>query len=544
MKKILVFLLVVGLVFSLACCQKTETKPQPKPQRQDREKKKELADTGAMQMAEETDGAKMYYKAPAGPPPQAEPAPLDYNREGYDKIDENPFLPVIGNALSTFSIDVDTASYANMRRFLNNSNMPPKDAVRIEELVNYFNYQYDEPEDAHPFSLALELAGCPWNSKHQLLRIALKGKDIDTSELPPANLVFLLDVSGSMNAANKLPLLKKAFKILVEGLRPQDRVAMVVYAGAAGVVLDSTPGNEKQTIVNALDRLNAGGSTAGGAGIALAYKIAQDHLVPKGNNRVILATDGDFNVGASSDSELVRMIEEKRESGIFLTILGFGMGNYQDAKMEKLSNAGNGNYAYIDNILEARKVLGQQMWGTLYAIAKDVKIQVEFNPAQVKAYRLIGYENRMLAKEDFADDKKDAGEIGAGHRVTAFYELIPAGSDEEVPGSSELKYQETTLKDSRNLLTVRLRYKPLESDKSLLIEEAVSAGDVSKEEPSVDFRFASAVAEFGLLLRDSPHKGQADYAAVLKRAQATKGDDPSGYRAEFIRLVQIADSLK
>ncbi len=472
-----------------------------------------------------------------------EPVPPDFNTEEYDKIVENPFVSPLNKPLSTFSVDVDRASYANMRRFLNSSEMPPPDAIRIEELINYFDYDYPLPQDDAPFSVTLEAGNCPWNKEHYLISIGLKGKEVNLQQQPPSNLVFLLDVSGSMNMPNKLPLLKQAFKILMDELRPDDRVAIVVYAGAAGVVLPSTSCNEKEKIIHAFDQLQAGGSTAGGEGIIKAYEIAKQNFIPDGNNRVILATDGDFNVGVSSDGALVRLIEKKREDDIFLTVLGFGMGNYKDAKMEKLSNAGNGNYAYIDNILEAKKTLGKELWGTLYTIAKDVKIQIEFNPSQVKAYRLIGYENRMLESEDFNDDTKDAGDIGSGHTVTAIYEIIPPDSDEEVPGIDKLEYQKSKIIPSENLMTLKLRYKPPKGDKSKLIVQRIKSKEIENETPSGNFNFATAVAEFGLLLRNSDYKANADYSQVLDRAKSAKGNDPEGYRSEFIRLVQIAEGL-
>ena len=356
-------------------------------------------------------------------------------------------------------------------------------------------------------------------------------------------MVFLLDVSGSMEAENKLPLLKKSFKILIEKLRPEDRVAIVVYAGAAGLVLPATSGKDKEKINAAFDQLSAGGSTAGGAGIELAYKIAQENFIKDGNNRVILATDGDFNVGQSSDGELVRMIEEKRKSNVFLTILGFGMGNYKDSKMEQLSNAGNGNYAYIDNILEAKKTLGKEIWGTLFTIAKDVKIQIEFNPAKVKAYRLIGYENRLLAAEDFNDDKKDAGEIGAGHTVTALYEIIPASSDEKIDGVDELEYQDTKINKSDNLMTLKLRYKQPDGDESKLITSRINGENIKADKLSENFRFSASVAQFGMLLRDSEFKGTATFGNTLELAKAAKGKDDDGYRAEFIKLIEVAELL-
>ncbi|MCF8296561.1 MAG: VWA domain-containing protein [Saprospiraceae bacterium] len=468
---------------------------------------------------------------------------VEHNTESYDNIVENEFMDVMGNPLSTFSVDVDKASYSNVRRYLNNNQMPPKDAVRIEEFVNYFHYDYPAPEGEHPFSINLEAAICPWNPKHQIIQIGLKGKEISSEEIPPSNLVFLLDVSGSMSSYNKLPLLQKSMKFLVDKLRKEDKVAIVVYAGAAGCVLESTSGANKEKIYDAIDRLQAGGSTAGGAGIELAYKIAKENYLKEGNNRVILATDGDFNVGVSDNGSLVKMIEKKREDGVFLTILGFGMGNYKDNRMEQLSNAGNGNYAYIDNILEAQKMFGTELWGTLYTIAKDVKIQIEFNPAKVKAYRLIGYENRMLAAEDFNDDKKDAGEIGVGHCVTALYEIIPADSKEEARKTDSLKYQSNKIIQSDELLTVKFRYKEPDGTKSKLITKSISTEDISSEITSENLLFSSSVAEFGLLLRDSKFKENATYTAVLKRAGKASKEDPYGYRAEFIQLVKIAKAL-
>jgi Ca-activated chloride channel family protein len=467
--------------------------------------------------------------------------PQSFNTEQYDRIVDNAFKTSMENPLSTFSIDVDRAAYANVRRFLNDNRMPPPDAVRIEEMINYFNYEYPQPEGEHPFVVSTELAECPWNGGHQLALIGLQGLDIETKDLPPNNLVFLLDVSGSMNSPAKLPLLKSAMRLLVDQLRPEDRVSIVVYAGAAGLVLEPTA--DKAQILEAINRLNAGGSTAGGAGIELAYKTAQETFISDGNNRVILATDGDFNVGVSSDGALTRLIEQKRETGIFLTVLGFGAGNYKDSKMEKLADTGNGNYAYIDDILEAKKVLVNEMGGTLVTIAKDVKVQIEFNPAQIKAYRLIGYENRLLAKEDFDDDKKDAGELGAGHTVTVLYELIPAGSDEQVPLAGDLKYQKTRLVKSKELMTVKLRYKQPDSDTSKLVSETVAATNVQSLEESDNIGFASAVAEFGMLLRNSVYKGDASYGQVIQLAKASRGKDDEGYRSEFIRLVEKAQLL-
>jgi Ca-activated chloride channel homolog len=473
--------------------------------------------------------------------------PADFNTEEYAKINENSFKDVLRDPLSTFSIDVDPASYANMRRFINSGSLPYKDAVRIEELVNYFHYDYLQPDDGRPFAINTETASCPWNEGHRLVRIGLKGKEVPVDKLPPANLVFLIDVSGSMQSEDKLPLLKSAFKLLVQQLRPQDRVAIAVYASSEGLVLPSTRGSDKQAILAVLDNLEAGGCTAGAAGIKLAYQTALDNFIKGGNNRVILATDGDFNIGVSSTSELLSMIEEKREHGVFLSVLGFGTGNLKDSRMEQLADKGNGNYAYIDNLSEARKVLVSQMGGTLFTIAKDVKIQVEFNPAKVKAYKLIGYENRLLNKEDFNDDKKDAGELGSGHTVTALYEIIPAGSHETLPGVDDLKYQTTALspdaKQSPELMTVKLRYKDPDGTQSKLIARAVMDGDCACAAASEDFRFAAAVAEFGLVIRDSEFKGGATFDQAIQLARGAKGRDAEGYRAEFVRLAETAKSL-
>jgi len=466
-----------------------------------------------------------------------------HNTESYDRIHENIFKDVLNDPLSTFSIDVDRASYSNVRRFLNGNQMPYKDAVRIEEMINYFDYDYPQPTNGDPFSVNLELGNCPWDKKHKLMMIGIQGEEITTESIPAGNIVFLIDVSGSMSSANKLPLLKKAFKILVNNLRAEDKIAIVVYAGAAGCVLESTSGKDKNKILSALDRLSAGGSTAGGAGIKLAYKIAKENYIPGGNNRVILATDGDFNVGASSNGEMTRLIEEKRDDGVFLSILGFGMGNYKDSKMEQISNAGNGNYAYIDNIMEAKKVFGEELWGTLYTIAKDVKIQIEFNPTQVKAYRLIGYENRILNKEDFNDDKKDAGDIGSGHTVTALYELILTGSGEETSNIDPLEYQIGNVINSPNLMTLKLRYKDPEESKSKLIVHRVNTSEIIEDDPSDNFNFAVAVAEFGMLLRESEYKAKSSYENTLALAKQAKGKDKFGYRNEFIKLVETAELL-
>lgn len=487
---------------------------------------------------------------PLAPPPATlafEPgARPRFNTEAYSYIAENPLLRAADQPLSTFSVDVDTASYANVRRFLNMGRLPPKDAVRIEELLNYFGYDYDAPSGTHPFSVTTEVAACPWQQGHRLVLIGLQGRRIPEQELPPRNLVFLVDVSGSMNDPYKLPLVKSALALLADTLSEKDRVSLVVYAGAAGLVLSPTPGDRKGEIRAALQQLEAGGSTAGGAGIALAYKVASEGFVEGGVNRVILATDGDFNVGISSDGELTRLIEEKRKSGVFLSVLGFGMGNLKDSKMEALADKGNGNYAYIDTLQEARKVLVQEAGGTLVTIAKDVKIQVEFNPARVAAYRLIGYENRVLAAQDFNDDKKDAGEIGAGHSVTALYEIVPAGAAVEAPSIDALKYQQpraaSAAARSDELLTVKLRYKEPDAEASRLL--AVTLRErASGESASPRLAFASAVAGFGMLLRDSEHKGSLSYAQVKELASHGLLTDPHGYRAEFVRLVGAAERL-
>ena len=471
----------------------------------------------------------------------------DFNTEGYSTVHENGYKDVLNQALSTFSIDVDKASYSNIRRFINTGQLPPVDAVRIEEMINYFSYDYPEPDSKHPFSVYTELSECPWNNNHQLLHVGLKGKNIDKAELPASNLVFLIDVSGSMEDQNKLPLLKSAFQLLVKELRSKDRVAIVVYAGAAGVVLESTPGNQKETILHSLNQLQAGGSTAGGEGLMLAYKISQTNFITGGNNRIILATDGDFNIGSSSNADMERLIEKERDKGIFITVLGFGMGNYKDDKMEIIADKGNGNYAYIDNIQEARKVVVSEFAGTLFTIAKDVKFQLEFNPARVKAYRLIGYENRLLNDEDFNDDKKDAGEMGSGHSVTALYEIIPAGSDEAVGKTDPLKYQGNSKQMKPNpdaeLLTVKLRYKQPDGATSILYENPVKGEVRQFEASSENFRFAAAVAEFGMVLRNSEYKFQASFEHLLSFAQNARGSDEEGYRGEFIKLVKTAQVL-
>jgi Ca-activated chloride channel family protein len=473
-------------------------------------------------------------------------SPHDDSEKGerYAEIDENPFLETRQAPLSTFSIDVDTASYSNVRRFINDGRLPPKDAVRIEEMVNYFEYDYPQPVGNVPFSVTNEVATCPWNTKHKIVSIGLQGKKVALDNTPPSNLVFLLDVSGSMNAPDKLPLLKQGLKILTNQLKPQARVAIVVYAGSSGLVLPST--NNKNEILEALNSLEAGGSTNGGQGIKLAYKVAEENFISNGNNRVILATDGDFNVGLTGDDELVKLVEQKRQSNIFLSVLGFGTGNLNDSMMEKLSNKGNGNYAYIDSLEEARKALGQQVAGTLYTIAKDVKIQVEFNPAKVAGYRLIGYENRLLAARDFNDDKKDAGEIGAGHSVTALYEIVPAGQKVENNGI-ELKYSKTQPSEtnfSDELLTVKLRYKEPKEDVSKLLTIGLIDQNKSIESASENLKFAASVVQFGLLMRNSRFKGSSNFQNVMNLANSAKGNDLKGYRGDFVDLVQKAGRLR
>jgi Ca-activated chloride channel family protein len=469
-----------------------------------------------------------------------------WNTEEYDAINENIFHDALKNPLSTFSIDVDAASYSNMRRFINNGQRPPKDAVRIEEMINYFDYDYDQPKGDDPFAVITEISTAPWNAKHKLVHVGLQGKKIATDNLPPSNLVFLIDVSGSMGEPNKLPLLKTSFKMLVEQLREQDHVSIVVYAGAAGLVLEPTSGADKATIIEALDNLDAGGSTAGGAGIQLAYATAKKHFKAGGNNRVILATDGDFNIGESSNASMERLIEEKRKDGVFLTVLGFGMGNYKDSKMETLSDKGNGNYAYIDNITEARKVLVNEFGGTLFTLAKDVKLQLEFNPAKVKAYRLIGYENRMLKSEDFNNDKKDAGELGSGHTVTALYEIIPVGVESEFYKIDNLKYQTTQVNPSANaskeLLIIKLRYKKPDEDVSKLIVHPLVDDNTPLAKTTDNFRWSASVASFGMLLRESEYANHFTYDQLVQMAQGAKGEDKEGYRIEFINLVKAFGS--
>jgi Ca-activated chloride channel family protein len=475
--------------------------------------------------------------------PMASPVGPGFNTEAYDKIDDNQWTEVGRKPLSTFSIDVDTASYSNVRRFLTMAQAPPKDAVRIEELINYFSYEYPEPRDNAPFSITTALADAPWNPRHRLALVGLQAKKIDSSRLPARNLVFLIDVSGSMTDPNKLPLVKGALAMLAPNLTAKDRAAIVVYAGAAGLVLPSTSGSDTTTIVEALNRLEAGGSTNGAQGIQLAYKVAQDHFVKGGVNRVLLATDGDFNVGVTNQGDLTRLIEEKRETGISLSVLGFGMGNLKDSTMEKLADKGNGNYFYIDSLSEAQKVLVEQAGGTLVTVAKDVKLQVEFNPRTVTAYRLIGYENRLLQDQDFNNDKKDAGDMGAGHSVTALYELVPAGEKIDIPGIDPLKYQQPGAVSANarldETMTVKVRYKQPEASESTLMAVTVP----TRTGMTPELGFASAVTEFGMLLRDSEFKGKSSFANVRQLATTFKGADAHGHRAEFIRLIDAAESV-
>lgn len=471
--------------------------------------------------------------------------------EAYDLITDNNFISVTQDTLATFSIDVDTASYANMRRFLTMNQLPPKDAVRIEEMINYFTYDYVPPTGPHPIAAYTEIASAPWKPAHRLVRIGIKGKEVDMSKRPPSNLVFLIDVSGSMESPEKLPLLKSAMKLMIDKLAENDRVAMVVYAGSTGLVLPATAGDKKDVLVRALDNLNAGGSTNGGVGIQLAYQTAISNFIKGGTNRVILATDGDFNVGVTSQGELIRMVEENaKKSGVFLSVLGFGMGNYKDSTLEKLADKGDGNYAYIDSLNEARKVLVEELGGTLMTIAKDVKIQIEFNPAQVNAYRLIGYENRVLRHEDFNNDQKDAGDMGAGHAVTALFEVVPRGVEMSLPAVDQLKYQpqQQAAADRRvqsgELLNLKIRYKEPEGGASKLIEIPVTDRAGGFNSASVDFRFTAAVASFGMILRDSPYKGTSTLDTVSEIGEKARGADKNGYRDEFLRLVRQARALK
>jgi Ca-activated chloride channel family protein len=469
--------------------------------------------------------------------------PMRPSTARYDPITDNGFRRVSSEPLSTFSADVDTASYTNVRRFLNAGTLPPADAVRIEELINYFHFDYPAPE-GRPVGVTTEVGPCPWNDRHQLALIGLHSRAIDLAATPPRNLVFLLDVSGSMEPQNRLPLIRSAMLLLTDTLRPEDSVAIVVYAGASGLALPATPGSRKEEIARAITQLHAGGSTNGAAGIRLAYEIAERQFVKGGINRVILATDGDFNVGVTSPGDLVRLIEEKRRSGVFLSVLGVGDDNYQDATMEKLADAGNGNYAYLDTLAEARRVLVREASATLVTVAKDVKLQVEFNPRHVESYRLIGYEDRVLANEDFRDDRKDAGDMGAGHAVTALYEIVPAGRDRRTPAVDPLKYQQPAALADANaeeLMTVKVRYKAPDAEHSKPLEVPVRA---SHDGAGPNLRFAAAVAEFGMLLRDSRYKANASWRQTEELASNARGEDPDGYRAEFVRLVGLASQLK
>ena len=488
------------------------------------------------------DGVRVPGKTMPTPNVSEIPAPTN---ESYSEIEENPFKNVDTEPLSTFSVDVDVASYSNIRRYINSGMLPPKDAVRIEEMINYFNYDYPQPKDDRPFSIHSELAQCPWNNENLLLHVGLQGKEISTSQLPPSNIVFLLDVSGSMSHPKKLPLLKASLKLLVKQLRAKDKVAIVVYAGSSGLVLPSTPGNNDEKIVEALDRLSAGGGTGGKAGLELAYKVAVENFIETGNNRIVLATDGDFNIGPSSDAEMKKLIEVNREKGVFISVLGFGMGNYKDSKMEIIADNGNGNYAYIDNIDEAKKVLVNEFGGTMHTIAKDVKFQLEFNPAEVAEYRLIGYVNRLLQKKDFDNDKKDAGDIGAGHNVTALYEIKRA---KKTTTENKLKYQKSVLTaeamESNDLITLKLRYKKPNGTKSILIEQAIKNESVVIQQTTHNFNFSVAVAQFGMLLRGSKYKGNTTWKSAIDFAKYSKGPDKNGYRAEMITLMEKAKKIK
>jgi Ca-activated chloride channel family protein len=511
--------LIVVLILIVACT-KSEYQQPPKlvAERQDG-----LEVSGIAPMAAQSGAARgRMYRLAA-------PADIEFNTEEYGRFEENPFLRPADNPLSTFSIDVDRASYANVRRFLRDGVRPPRDAVRIEEMVNYFTYDYPAPSGADPVSITTELAICPWNEKNRVLLVGLQTKKIDTADLPPNNLVFLVDTSGSMMSADKLPLVKNALRLLVDQLRPEDTVSIVAYAGSAGLVLKPTHGSDRGAILSAIDAFEAGGSTAGAEGILLAYQVARENFLRNGNNRVILATDGDFNVGVTSDGELEQLIESRRRDGIYLTVLGFGSGNIKDSKMELLADKGNGNYAYIDTIAEARKSLVQEMGATLLTVAKDVKIQIEFNPATVGAYRLIGYENRLLRAEDFNNDTKDAGEIGAGHSVTALYEIVPPGGEVPNAGVDPLQYQRREVTGGGELATLKLRYKDPDSETSKLLTQIVSNETGA---PSKNFRLASSVAQLGMLLRDSPHKGDASFEKI-----------PPIAAEDFVQVVAMARDL-
>ncbi len=554
-RRIIGFLLLIG-VFLASCQQKTtEYEPVSRMKSHPNEKPTAMPKDG-----EVAEAPQKLLPPPPPPPPALEESveeeidiafddiglgvdkDVDFSQEDYSKIVENAFMNPKDEPLSTFSIDVDNASYSNVRRMLNYGTMPNPNAVRIEEMVNYFTYDYPQPQGEHPFSINTEVNECPWNADHQLLHVGLQGYKVDFEQAPANNLVFLLDVSGSMNSPGKLPLVKESMEMILEELREEDRVAIVVYAGAAGLVLPSTSASDKGRIMAAIDELSAGGSTAGGAGIQLAYKVAKENFKKNGNNRVILCTDGDFNVGVSSESGLEELIEDKRKEGVFLTVLGFGTGNYQDAKMETLSNKGNGNYGYIDNLNEAKKMLVNEMGGTFLTIAKDVKVQIEFNPEYVESYRLVGYENRMLNHQDFDDDTKDAGELGAGHSVTALYEIVPKGMMESK--GRNLRYQERLSKSvGDELAYVKFRYKKPDGQTSILLEQTIENANTPIEKASENFRFSAAVAAWGLLLRNSEFKGNANYETVHGLARNAMGDDAFGYRREFLDLVKLSSEL-
>ncbi len=500
-------------------------------------------------MTEELTESDYFFSGNSKDSVEREEAAAEYPNEGYDEYQESEFTTPQENPLSTLSIDVDTASYSNIRRYLNDGMLPPEDAVRVEECINYFNYDYPQPDGGHPIDAYVTISTCPWNEDRYLARVAIQGEYIEKSEAGASNLVFLLDVSGSMSDSNKLPLVKTAMEMLSDNLTDEDKVSIVVYAGASGVVLEGCDGDDTRKIEKALDKLQAGGSTAGGAGIELAYEIAEEYFIEGGNNRVILCTDGDFNVGPSTTEELENLIEEKRDSGVFLSVLGFGTGNVKDNMMETLADKGNGNYAYIDNLMEAKKVLIDDMTSTLYTIAKDVKIQIEFNPEAVKEYRLVGYDNRLLNAEDFNDDKKDAGEVGAGHSVTVFYELILAGTDESSDNIDDLIFQENDDEDQEasafdveDWMYVKIRYKLPDEDESVLFSKMAGVDDFTYR-PDDDFLFASAVAEFALLLKNSEYASDANYDSLIERAQDSRGDDEHGYRSQFIQLAEIAKVL-
>ena len=473
----------------------------------------------------------------------AEPAPIQLNTEKYDSRDENEFKSTATDPISVFSVDVDKAGYSNIRRFINNSQKPPKGSVRVEEIINYFEYDYPQPKGADPVSLNAEISDCPWNADHQLIKIGLKAKEIDTRELPSSHIVFLIDVSGSMYDDNKLPLLIRSFKLMTNNLRPQDKVSIITYAAGTDIKLTAEPCNEKgkEKIVAELEKLQASGYTAGGEAIQKAYRIAKENFIKGGNNRIILATDGDFNVGQSSDGELKELVKAGAKEGVFLTVLGYGMYNLNDRMMETIADNGNGNYAYIDNISEAQKALGTELWGTLYTVAKDVKVLVDFNPAKIKSYRLIGYENRLLNNEDFNNDKKDAGDMGSGHTVTALYEIVPANSKESTPSTVQSEYVTQQTTGSDNFCTIKFRYKHPDKDESLLVERRFGK-DTYTQSPSVDFKIACSGAMFGMLLNDSKFIKGTSYKSLMEYLKNIPSDD-KGYIDELKVLVRKASAL-